>query len=70
MVVPIDGTGTASVEPVMVPLVPGMQKPPCWVGKRSKSPWVSSLHIVPKKDRSWRLLPSQFGDHPRQVSLA
>ncbi len=33
MAVPVDGTGTMSVTPVMVPLVPGVQKPPLWVGK-------------------------------------
>jgi hypothetical protein len=32
--VPVDGTGTASVAPVMAPLVPGVQKPPRRVGKR------------------------------------
>jgi hypothetical protein len=32
--VPIDETGTASVAPVMVLLVPGVQKPPHRVGKR------------------------------------
>jgi hypothetical protein len=32
--VPIDGTGTASVAPAIAPLVPGVQKPPCRVGKR------------------------------------
>ncbi len=33
MVVPVDGTGTASVAPVMAPLVPGKQKHPRPVGK-------------------------------------
>jgi hypothetical protein len=32
--VPVVGTGTASVAPVMGPPVPGMQKPPRRVGKR------------------------------------
>jgi hypothetical protein len=32
--VPVDGTGTASVAPVMAPPVPGVQKPPRRVGKR------------------------------------
>jgi hypothetical protein len=31
---PLDGTGTASVEAVKTPPVPGMQKPPRRVGKR------------------------------------
>ncbi len=34
MGVPIDGTVTASVAPVMALPVPDMQKPPCWEGKR------------------------------------
>ncbi len=33
MAVPIDRTGTVSVAPVMAPLVPAMQKPPCRAGK-------------------------------------
>ncbi len=32
--VPVDGTGTVSVAPVMAPPVPGVQKPPRQVGKR------------------------------------
>jgi hypothetical protein len=32
--VPVDGTGTTTVEPVMVLPVPGVQKPPRRVGKR------------------------------------
>jgi hypothetical protein len=32
--VPNDGTGTASVEAVKAPSVPGVQKPHRWVGKR------------------------------------
>jgi hypothetical protein len=31
---PVDGTGTASVEAVKAPLVPGVQKPPSRVGKQ------------------------------------
>ncbi len=34
MAVPVDGTGTASVAPVMAPPVSGVQKPPRRVGKR------------------------------------
>jgi hypothetical protein len=33
-------TDSAAVETVMAPLVPGVQKPPCWVGKRFRAvPW-------------------------------
>ncbi len=35
----------------------------------SISPWASPLHMVPKKDRSWRLSP-KFDDNPRKVSFA
>jgi hypothetical protein len=31
---------------------------------RSKSPWASPLHMVPKKDGSWRLPPFKPGDNP------
>jgi hypothetical protein len=43
--VPIDGTGTASVEAVKAPLVPGVQKPPRRVGKRFRDHFVA----VPEK---------------------
>jgi hypothetical protein len=33
LAVPVDGTGTASVEPVMALPVPGVQKPPHRIGK-------------------------------------
>jgi hypothetical protein len=36
--VPVDGMGTASVAPVKVPPVPGVQKPPRRVGKRIPGP--------------------------------
>ncbi len=42
MAVPIDGTGTASVAPVMAPLVPGMQKPSHRVGKRFRDRLVAA----------------------------
>ncbi len=45
MVVPIDGTGTASVAPVMAPPVPGVQKPPHRVGKRFRD----RLMVVPEE---------------------
>ncbi len=45
MAVPVDGTGTASVEPVMAPPVQGMQKPHPRVGK-----WFRDcLKAVPKR---------------------
>jgi hypothetical protein len=41
--------------------------------RRSKSPWDSPLHMVPKKRwivaALWQLLPFKFGDNPRQVSF-
>ncbi len=44
---PVDGTGTVSVEAVKVPLVPGVQKPPCRVGKRFRD----RLVVAPKKKK-------------------
>ncbi len=46
MAVPIDGMGTASVELVLAPPVPGVQKPPPWVGKRFRD----RIKAVPKED--------------------
>ncbi len=45
--VPVDGTGTASVAPVMAPPVPGVQKPPCRVGKRFQD----RLVAAPEKEK-------------------
>ncbi len=49
MAVPVDGTGTASVTPVMVSLVLGVQKPPCRVGKRFRDRLVVVLEETLKK---------------------
>ncbi len=49
MAAPVDGTGTASVAPVMVPPVPGMQKPPRRVGKRFLDRLVAVLDEKVKK---------------------
>jgi hypothetical protein len=40
--VPIDGTGTTSVEAVKALPVPGMQKPPSWVGKQFRDHCVAA----------------------------
>ncbi len=47
MAVPVDGTGTASVAPVMALPVAGVQKPPRWVGKRFRD----CLVAVPEKKK-------------------
>ncbi len=44
MAVPLDGTGTVSVAPVMAPPIPGVQKPPRQVGKRFRD----RLEAVPE----------------------
>jgi hypothetical protein len=46
--VPVDGTGTASVAPVMAPPVPDVQKPPRRVGKRFRD---RLLAVLEKKVR-------------------
>ncbi len=47
MAVPVGGTGTASVAPVMAPPVLGMQKPPRRVGKRFRD----RLVAAPEKEK-------------------
>ncbi len=47
--VPVDGTGTASVEAVKAPPVPGMQKPPARVGKRFQDHFVEAPRKKAKK---------------------
>jgi hypothetical protein len=44
---PVDGTGTASVAPVVAPQVPGVQKPPLRVGKQF---W-DCLVVTPEKKK-------------------
>ncbi len=44
---PIDEMGTAFVEAVKVPTVPGVQKPPRWVGKRFRD----HLVAAPRKEK-------------------
>ncbi len=44
MVVPDDGTGTSSVDPVMALPVPGVQKPPRRVGKQFRD----CLEVAPE----------------------
>jgi hypothetical protein len=45
--VPVDGTGTVSVAPVMAPPVPGVQKPPRRVGKQFRD----RLLVAPEKEK-------------------
>ncbi len=49
MAVPIDGTGTASVAPVMTPPVPGVQKPSHRVQKRFRESLVAAPEGKVKK---------------------
>ncbi len=52
MAVPVDGSGTASVAPVVEPPVPGMQKPPRWVGKQFRDHLVAAPEEKVKKPAS------------------
>ncbi len=58
MVVPIDGTGTASVAPVMAPPVPGIQKPPRQEGKRFKDRLVAAPEKKVKKPAGLKMRPA------------
>jgi hypothetical protein len=58
VVVPIDGTGTASVAPVMALPVPGVQKPPPWVGKRFRDRLVAAPEEKVKKPVGWKTRPT------------
>ncbi len=49
--VPVDETGTASVEAVKAPPVPGVQKPPRWVGK-----WFWDRHVAAPKEKKVKRL--------------
>ncbi len=60
MVVPVDGTGTVSVAPVMAPLVPGVQKPPHWVGKRFRDRLVAAPEEKVKKPAGLKTRPTWF----------
>jgi hypothetical protein len=63
--VPVDGTGTASVAPVMAPPVPGMQKPPRRVGKRFWDRLVAVPEETVKKPAGLKTRPAWL----RQDSL-
>jgi hypothetical protein len=56
--VPIDGTGTASVAPMMAPPVPGVQKPPRWVGKRFRDRLVAVPEGKVKKPAGLKTRPA------------
>jgi hypothetical protein len=47
--VPVDGTGTVAVAPVVEPPVPGVQKPPRWVGKQFRDHLVAAPEEKVKK---------------------
>jgi hypothetical protein len=56
--VPIDGTGTASVAPVMARPVPGMQKPPRQVGIRFQDRLVAAPEEKVKKPAGLKTRPA------------
>jgi hypothetical protein len=56
--VPVDGTGTPSVAPVMAPPVPGVQKPPRRVGKRFWNRLVAVLEEKVKKPAGLKTRPA------------
>jgi hypothetical protein len=56
--VPVDGTGTASVAPVMAPPVPGMQKPPHLVGKQFRDHLMVALEGKLKKPAGLKMRPA------------
>jgi hypothetical protein len=67
--VPVDGTGTASVAPVMAPPVPGVQKPPRRVRKRFWDRLVVALvekvkKLAGVKTRPARLQQDRLGAKP------
>jgi hypothetical protein len=55
---PIDGTGTASVAPVMAPPVSGVQKPPRRVGKRFRDRLVAAPEKKVKKPAGLKMRPA------------
>jgi hypothetical protein len=56
--VPVDGMGTASVEIVKAPPVPGVQKPPCQVGTRFRDCLVAALGKKVKKAAGLKTRPA------------
>jgi hypothetical protein len=56
--VSVDWTGTASLEAMKVPLVPGIQKPPCWVGKWFWDRLVAAPKKKVKKPASLKTRPA------------
>jgi hypothetical protein len=59
--VPIDGTGTASVAPLMAPPVSGVQKPPCQVEKRFWDRLVAAPEGKVKKPAGLKTRPAWLG---------
>jgi hypothetical protein len=57
-VVSVDGIGTATVEAVKALPVPGMQKPPRWVGKRFRDCFVAALEKKGKKPAGLQMRPA------------
>ncbi len=55
MAVPVDGTGTESV---MAPLDPGVQKPPCRVGKQFRDCLVAAMEEKVKKPAGLNTRPA------------
>ncbi len=56
--VPVDGPGTASMKPVMVPSVPGMQKPPHRVGKQFRDCFKAAPKRKVKKPAGLKMRPA------------
>jgi hypothetical protein len=56
--VPVDGTGTASVEIVKAPPVMGVQKPPRQVGKRFRDHHVAALGKNVRKPSGLKTRPA------------
>jgi hypothetical protein len=55
---PVDRMGTASVAPVMAPPVPGVQKPPRWVGKQFWDRLVAAPEKKVKKSAGLKTRPA------------
>jgi hypothetical protein len=65
-----DGTGTASVAPVMVLPVPGVQKPPRRVGKRFLDRLVAAPEKKVKKPAGLRMRPAWLRQDHLGANLA